>query len=97
MTGCAERATSVSSQFAPLLVEVIARTGPGSTSTPQAVDTTTPAGRAMYGMLGEREMIKERVQSGLDRVNAESRAGASAPGEVSSASGSADLGRSQGS
>jgi DNA invertase Pin-like site-specific DNA recombinase len=42
----------------------------------QALDTTTPAGRAMFQMLGvfaefEREMIRERVNSGLDRVRGE--------------------------
>lgn len=39
----------------------------------QAVDTTTPAGRAMFGMLGvfaefERSMIVARVNAGLDRA-----------------------------
>jgi DNA invertase Pin-like site-specific DNA recombinase len=39
----------------------------------QAVDTTTPAGRAMFQMLGvfaefEREMIRERVSAGIDRA-----------------------------
>jgi DNA invertase Pin-like site-specific DNA recombinase len=39
----------------------------------QALDTTTPAGRALFGMLGvfaefEREMIRERVLSGLARA-----------------------------
>jgi DNA invertase Pin-like site-specific DNA recombinase len=39
----------------------------------QAVDTTTPAGRALFGMLGvfaefEREMIVARVNAGLDRA-----------------------------
>ena len=42
----------------------------------QALDTTTRAGRAMFQMLGvfaefEREMIRERVNSGLDRVRGE--------------------------
>ncbi len=41
----------------------------------QALDTTTPAGRAMFGMLGvfaefERSMIQSRVKSGLDRAKA---------------------------
>jgi len=41
----------------------------------QALDTTTPAGRAMFGMLGvfaefERSMIQARVKSGLDRARA---------------------------
>jgi DNA invertase Pin-like site-specific DNA recombinase len=39
----------------------------------QSVDTTTPAGRAMFGMLGifsefEREMIVARVNAGLARA-----------------------------
>jgi DNA invertase Pin-like site-specific DNA recombinase len=42
----------------------------------QAVDTTTPAGRAMFGMLGifaefEREMIHARVVAGIERVRGE--------------------------
>ncbi len=41
----------------------------------QALDTTTPAGRAMFGMLAvfsefERCMIQSRVKSGLDRAKA---------------------------
>lgn len=44
----------------------------------QALDTTTPAGRAMFGMLGvfaefEREIIRERVVSGMDRARAQGR------------------------
>ncbi len=39
----------------------------------QGVNTTTPAGKALFGMLGvfaefEREMIKERVNAGLARA-----------------------------
>lgn len=39
----------------------------------QALDTTTPAGRALYGMLGvfaefERSMIVARVRSGMERA-----------------------------
>jgi DNA invertase Pin-like site-specific DNA recombinase len=39
----------------------------------QGIDTTTPAGRAMFGMMGvfaefEREMIRERVNAGIARV-----------------------------
>lgn len=42
----------------------------------QGLDTSTPAGRAMYQMLGvfaefERAMIRERVMSGLARAKAE--------------------------
>ena len=41
----------------------------------QAVDTTTPSGRAMFGMLSvfaefERAMIQERVRAGLARARA---------------------------
>ena len=41
----------------------------------QALDTTTPVGRAMFGMLGvfaefERSMIQARVVAGLDRAKA---------------------------
>jgi DNA invertase Pin-like site-specific DNA recombinase len=41
----------------------------------QAVDTTTPAGRALFQMLGvfaefERSIIQERVKAGIDRARA---------------------------
>ena len=41
----------------------------------QALDTSTPAGRAMFGMCGvfaefERSMIQERVKAGLQRARA---------------------------
>lgn len=44
----------------------------------QAIDTTTSAGRAMFGMLGvfaefEREMIRERVNAGLARAKAQGK------------------------
>ncbi len=46
----------------------------------QALDTTTPAGRAMFGMMGvfaefERSMIVARVTAGLERARAEQDAG----------------------
>jgi DNA invertase Pin-like site-specific DNA recombinase len=46
----------------------------------QAIDTTTPAGRALFGMLGvfaefERSMIQSRVKAGLTRAQAEQAAG----------------------
>jgi DNA invertase Pin-like site-specific DNA recombinase len=49
----------------------------------QGVNATTPAGKAMFQMLGvfaefERSMIQERVRSGLSRA----RAAAAAKGEV---------------
>jgi DNA invertase Pin-like site-specific DNA recombinase len=60
----------------PHLVEVlqtIRDTGTGLYIHTQAVDTTTPAGWAMFGMLGvfaefEREMIVARVSAGLARA-----------------------------
>lgn len=44
----------------------------------QGLDTTTPAGRAMFGMLGvfaefERSMIQERVKAGLNRAKAQGK------------------------
>ena len=41
----------------------------------QALDTSTPAGRLLYGLLGlfgefERAMIQDRVRAGLDRARA---------------------------
>ena len=41
----------------------------------QALDTSTPSGRALFGMLGvfsefERAMIRDRVKAGLDRARA---------------------------
>jgi DNA invertase Pin-like site-specific DNA recombinase len=58
------------------VLETIKGTGVGLYIHTQALDTTTPAGRAMFQMLGvfaefEREMIRARVNSGLDRVRGE--------------------------
>jgi DNA invertase Pin-like site-specific DNA recombinase len=44
----------------------------------QAIDTTTPAGRAMFQMMGvfaefERAMIVERVKAGMQRARAEGK------------------------
>jgi DNA invertase Pin-like site-specific DNA recombinase len=44
------------------------------------IDTTTPGGKAMYQMLGvfgefERDMIVDRVKAGIERANAERKAG----------------------
>jgi DNA invertase Pin-like site-specific DNA recombinase len=44
----------------------------------QGIDTTTPAGRAMFSMLGvfgefERAMIQERVRAGLKRARAQGK------------------------
>lgn len=51
----------------------------------QAIDTTTPAGRAMFGMMGvfaefERSMIVARVKAGLERAKVSPRDGAKAIG-----------------
>src|SRR5208282_3711207 len=44
----------------------------------QALDTSTPAGKAMFGMLGvfaefERSIIQERVRAGLSRARAKGK------------------------
>jgi len=44
----------------------------------QALDTTTPSGRAMFSMVGvfaefERSMIQERIKAGLSRAKAEGK------------------------
>jgi len=44
----------------------------------QGLDTTTPAGKAMFGMMGvfaefERAMIQERVRAGLQRARSEGK------------------------
>ncbi len=46
----------------------------------QVVDTSTPAGRALFQMMGvfaefERAMIRERVNAGLARARGEGRIG----------------------
>ncbi len=51
----------------------------------QGLDTTTPAGKAMFGMLGvfaefERAMISERVAAGLARAKAEGKTLGRPPG-----------------
>lgn len=58
------------------VLQTIRDTGTGLYIHTQSVDTTTPAGRAMFGMLGifsefEREMIVARVNAGLARAKAE--------------------------
>jgi DNA invertase Pin-like site-specific DNA recombinase len=47
-------------------------------ATSQAIDTTTPTGKLMLGMLGaiaefERELIRERVMAGLERAKREGK------------------------
>lgn len=44
----------------------------------QGIDTTTPAGKALFGVMGvfaefERSMIQERVKAGIKRVRAKGR------------------------
>src|SRR5215475_9977635 len=44
----------------------------------QGIDTTTPSGKALYGVLGifsefERSMIQERVKAGIKRFRASGR------------------------
>lgn len=44
----------------------------------QAIDTTTPSGKAMFHMVGvfaefERSMIQERINAGLDRARAQGK------------------------
>jgi DNA invertase Pin-like site-specific DNA recombinase len=56
----------------------------------QALDTTTPSGRAMFQMLGvfaefERAMIRERVMTGLARARAEGKQLGRRPVEQSNA------------
>jgi DNA invertase Pin-like site-specific DNA recombinase len=51
------------------VLEIICATGTGLCIHTQSVDTTTPAGRAMFGFLGifsefKREMIVARVNAG---------------------------------
>ena len=63
------------------VLQTIRDTGTGLYIHTQSVDTTTPAGRAMFGMLGvfsefEREMIVARVNAGIaGRSNMARRSG----------------------
>ncbi len=46
----------------------------------QGIDTTTPAGKAMFGMMGvfadfERDMIRARVKAGMERAKADQDTG----------------------
>jgi DNA invertase Pin-like site-specific DNA recombinase len=55
------------------VLQTVRQTGRGLSIPPPALDTTTPAGRAMFQMLGvfaefEREMIVARVNAGLSRA-----------------------------
>jgi DNA invertase Pin-like site-specific DNA recombinase len=51
----------------------------------QAIDTTTPSGKAMFGMMGvfaefERSMMQERIKAGMARARVNPREGAKAIG-----------------
>src|SRR5262245_4762160 len=55
------------------VLETIKAIGTGLYIHTQALDTTTPSGRAMFGMLAvfsefEREMISDRVKAGMARI-----------------------------
>jgi putative DNA-invertase from lambdoid prophage Rac len=58
--------------------------GVGFVSLPEALDLTTPAGRAMAGLLAvfaefEREILCERVRAGLDHARHQGNASATRP------------------
>jgi DNA invertase Pin-like site-specific DNA recombinase len=58
--------------------ETLRRTGVDLYLDQQGVDTTTPAGRALFGMAGvfaefERSMLIERTRAGLDRARAQGK------------------------
>lgn len=60
------------------VLETIRSTNVGLYIHTQALDTTTPSGRALFGMLGvfaelERELIRERVNAGLARARREGK------------------------
>lgn len=60
------------------VLQTIRDTGTGLYIHTQSLDTTTPAGRAMFGMLAvfgefEREMIVARVNAGLARARAQGK------------------------
>ena len=66
----------------------------------QAIDTTTPAGRAMFGMMGvfaefERSMIQARIRAGLERAKVSPRKGAKAHGRPMVAAGTEAVIRQQ--
>lgn len=78
----------------PHLIEVlqtIRETGIGLYIHTQSLDTTTPAGRAMYQMLGvfsefEREMIVARINAGMARAKAQGTKSGNAIGRPKGAS-----------
>ena len=63
----------------------------------QALDTSTPSGRALFGMLGvfsefERAMIRDRVMAGLDRARSSVKRLGSAQDDAVHAAHPVDLG-----
>jgi DNA invertase Pin-like site-specific DNA recombinase len=61
------------------VLQTIGNTGVGLYIHTQALDTTTPSGRALFQMLGvfaefERELITERVRAGIARIGKELKA-----------------------
>jgi DNA invertase Pin-like site-specific DNA recombinase len=61
------------------VLQTIGNTGVGLYIHTQALDTTTPSGRALFQMLGvfaefERELITERVRAGMARIGKELKA-----------------------
>lgn len=62
------------------ILKQIESAGAGFKSLTEAIDTTTPVGRMLAGVLGsfaqfEREMLKERTKIGLARARAQGRKG----------------------
>lgn len=67
-----------------MLMEKIDLKGAGFRSLTESIDTTTPAGRMMMQIVGsfaefEREMLRERTQSGLDAARKQGRVGGRRP------------------
>lgn len=66
------------------LMDQINQAGAGFRSLTEAIDTTTPAGRMMMQIVGsfaefEREMLRERTQSGLNAARKQGRVGGRRP------------------
>jgi DNA invertase Pin-like site-specific DNA recombinase len=61
---------SLLDEFSALGVELVSLT--------EAIDTTTPAGRALFGMVGifaefERDLVRERVKAGIEAARAKGK------------------------
>lgn len=66
------------------LMDQLNQAGAGFRSLTEAIDTTTPAGRMMMQIVGsfaefEREMLRERTQSGLNAARKQGRVGGRRP------------------